>query len=137
MPRKDAKKSTKFEVKKRVMKVFDLLAKGVSRADIIQFAAKSEWDVSIRTVDTYIQRAHTLFSKHSQIKIDQETGLAIHQLRNLYESNMKIHDYKTALATRKELSELLGLYQPKKTQIGNLDNQPLVIRVVNANDEND
>jgi hypothetical protein len=29
------------------------------------------------------------------------------------------------------------LYQPKKTQIGNLDNQPLVIRVVNANDEND
>lgn len=111
-------KATQAEITQRVNKVFDLLLKGFSHADICRYASENaKWGVDERTVDRYIAAATADIKKRSEIRRDEELGKALEQLRFLYQQCVLVKDYKAALSIRKEISELMGLYPKKQVDI--------------------
>ncbi len=123
-PDEPSAKATNFEAQKRVNTVYKMLLLGVSRADIIEYSINN-WQISEAQTDVYIGKANELFKVQSQTVRDDEFGKAVARLQNLYEKNMKIQDYKAALATQKELSELLGLYPAKKQEHTGANGAPI------------
>ena len=72
--RKRSPKATKVIVEQRVNKIIELLCKAWSNPEIKQYAA-SEWGVSPRQTDVYIQRANAAITEHFQSQ-DRPTFLA-------------------------------------------------------------
>lgn len=110
------KKATNSEVNKRVTQVVKMLTMGVSRADILQYAA-DKWQIAERTTDDYIRRANKHFAETSVYNRDEQIGLAMARLNTLYQKTMQIDDYKAALAAQKELSNMLGLHAPRRSDV--------------------
>lgn len=117
-------KSTKAEITKRVNQVYNLLLMGFSRAEILEYGQKVDpkkhktaWNVADNTIDTYISKANEIFKLQSAIHRDEQFGLAISRLIYLWQKNVSIQDYKTALAVQREINLLLGLYPPKDTKL--------------------
>lgn len=108
-------KATNHEAEKRVNLVYKMLLLGVSRADIIDYATNN-WNIGAAMTDKYIAEANAIFKQQAEYIREDEFGKAVSRLQNLYEKNMKIQDYKAALATQKELNELLGMYPAKKLE---------------------
>lgn len=119
-------KGTDFQIEQRVNQVYKLLLNGASRATILQYAAnpggtetnpKPSWELSERQLDEYISRAKKIIKREALAiqKDGMESALA--ELRQLYYNNMLIKDYKAALATRKEINALLGLYPTTKVDV--------------------
>jgi hypothetical protein len=137
---KPTEKSTIFEVQKRVNTVYKMLLLGVSRADICEYAL-TNWNISDGQTDRYIADANDVFKTQSQYIRDDEFGKALSRLQNLYEKNMKIQDYKAALATQKEINTLIGLYPAAKHEHTGKDGAPIETRnttvVVNAENAHD
>lgn len=113
--RRTGYRPTKAEIEVRVTEIFKLLLAGVQRHDIRRYVAeKAKWDVPERTLDRYIARATARLQTHAATVRDEELGLAVLQLKDIYSRSYRVQDFKTALAARRELSELLGLYAPPK-----------------------
>jgi len=120
-------KATNAEVKKRIKQVSKMLLRGLSRAEIIQYAAEY-WEIEERQVDTYINRANKGFAKSSIFDTSEQLGIASQRLTDLYGKNMRIDDYKAALAVQKELTRLLGIDAPQRIEykdIGLTDDERL------------
>lgn len=116
---------TKAEIEVRVTEIFKLLMAGAQRHDIRRYVAeKTKWEVPERTLDRYVARATACLRTHAAAVRDEELGLAILQLKDLYGRTYRIQDYKTSLAARKELSELLGLYAPKRVALTDPEGGP-------------
>lgn len=116
--RKRAPKPTKVEQESRITEVYKLLIIGLARHDILRYIAeKTTWGLAERTVDFLIGKATARFQEHAKTVRDQEIGKAIARMNDLYSRTHRIQDYKTALAAQKELSELLGLYAPKRMEL--------------------
>jgi len=112
-----ASKSTNAVVQRRVNQVYDMLLCGASRAEIIEYSIQKEWGIVDKTIDLYIKKANLRFKEQSNVIHDEQFGLAINRLNNLYMKCMKIQDYKAALAVQKDLNALLGLYKPSKKEL--------------------
>lgn len=110
-------KITNVERDKRVTTIYDLLVLGTSRAQIIQYAANKEWDVSSRQIDNYIKQANDCFTQEAQAHREIELGKARRRLEDLYLKTMKLQDYQRALAVQRELNALFGLYAPEKQEL--------------------
>jgi len=63
-----------------------------------------------------LQEAKAGLLRAAEIHREGEFALAVQTLRELLAKNIKIKDYKTVLAVRKELSRLLRLYDQAKVQ---------------------
>jgi hypothetical protein len=129
-----AKKATKAEVKQRTSQIIKMMTLGVSRADICQFASDN-WQIDDRTTDRYIKRANDYFAETSVIDRDEQIGIAMRRYNDLYQKNMRIDDYKAALATQKELSNLLGLNAPKRTEHTGADGGAMEFKLVYPDDK--
>ena len=105
-----------LQIQLRIDKVMDLLLHGVSRGQIVKAGAK-EWDVTERTVDTYIREAKDALAAQAEKRREVLYGLAYARLENLYQRSLSISDFKNALGVVKELNSLAGLYPDGKTQI--------------------
>jgi hypothetical protein len=64
-----AHKSTREEKHERVFRVYKMLCKGESRAEIFRYAATT-WGVTTRTVDFYLTEARVLLAE--DFKLDRE-----------------------------------------------------------------
>lgn len=118
-----AAKASEAQMEQRVTAVFELLTRGVSRAGILQYVAKeTDWNVSERTIDSYIARANERFAEHAAVRRDLEFGKALRRTEYVYLAAMKVHDYQRALAALREINLLMGLYAPTKTEIGGIEN---------------
>ena len=93
-----------------IYKVVMLLIK-VPSEDLVRKVCVSEFKIPAESVDAIIEEANKKLWKAAEIHHNKELGTAITALRDLYSSNLKIKDYKTALLTRKELNRILGLYE--------------------------
>lgn len=109
-------RATKVEKQKRIYDVKKMLLASSTRADICEFMLKKH-GVAKWTTDRYIAEANKQFSDSSIFSTDRELGLNIEQLKDLYHKSMRIDDYKSALAIRKELTKLLGLYPAEKSEV--------------------
>ncbi|WP_054533367.1 hypothetical protein [Herpetosiphon geysericola] len=126
-------KATKAQVESRITELMGLLVRGASYSDILRYcsemgAAATNPDakdhakqstfygveLTSRQIDTYIQRARTAFSKLSESDRKEAIGLAHARLELLFQSTMRIQDFKAALAVEKSRIELLGLNAPTK-----------------------
>jgi len=111
-------KVTKVVKAERVSQVLELLVLGLKPREIFRYVSeKTDWNITERQIENYIRDATDLIEESSKIRRDQEVGKAILRLEKLYTANMKIQDYKAALAVVKTRAELLGLNQPAKTAV--------------------
>ncbi len=110
------KKSTEAEYETRVRAVYELLLSGMPRPDIIQHAAEN-WDVESRQTSSYIRSARAELKKHSELIKKDAMTMAIARREALYYLAMDNNDFRLALEVDKELSKLLGLYEPAKQEI--------------------
>ena len=119
MKKKSAKsvKSDKTEIDRRVAKIYELLVLGVSHADICRYVSENtDWNVDVRTVERYIASARKKLTALSEYHKAEELGRAIARLHKLYQSMIKVNDYKGAVAVQRETNLLLGLYAPPAKQ---------------------
>ncbi len=120
------KRPTRAEREQRVGQIFGLLIAGASRRNILQFVSeKTTWNLTERSVDNLIAISTKKIMASAAFTRDLELGLAIAQLHDIYAKSYRIQDYKTCIAARKELSELLGLYAPKQISMTDQDGKTL------------
>lgn len=120
-------KVTNAESAERVTKVFELLVLGLSRQEIMQYC--SAWEITTRQIDVYIQKATERLKAHADYQREEQLGVAINRLNKLYRDNLKVQDYKGALAVQKELNTLLGLHAPSRHEVTGKDGDALTIRI--------
>ena len=121
-------RTTKAEHERRITKMVELLALGLTRGEIIQYASEhTKWGVVDRTIDSYIQHATEVFKKAAKTDRAKAIGRSKVRLNILFKRNMKITDYKAALQVIKTEAELLGLNEPQRKEI--TGDQDVVIKV--------
>jgi len=124
------KKASHAEIEERVTTVYTLLIRGASREEILRHGAE-KWTLATRQMEDYLARATERLKTLAAYVREEEIGRARAQLHDLYGKNLKVQDYKSALAFRKDLSELLGLYAPRteKHEHTGRDGGPLALLV--------
>ncbi len=124
------RKATHAEIEERVTTVYTLVIRGASREEILRYGSET-WSLTTRQVEDYLARATKRLKDLAAFIREEEIGRARAQLHDLYGKNLKVQDYKAALAVRKDLSELLGLYAPKteKHEHTGRDGGPLALLV--------
>lgn len=120
-------KVTNAESAERTTKVFELLILGLSRQEIMQYC--SAWKITTRQIDVYIKKATERLKAHADYQREEQLGIAINRLNKLYQSNLKVQDYKGALAVQRELNTLLGLHAPARHELTGKDGAGLTIRI--------
>jgi hypothetical protein len=129
-------KTPTVEVINRVEEITALLVAGFARKDILQFVAKErDWDVCSKTIDNYIHKARKKIEKACDTKTEQELGMSLKRLEELYRRSFAIQDYKSALSVVKEKNTLLGLYKPKQHELFGKDGKDISIIVTHETGE--
>lgn len=103
-----AHKSTREEKNERVFRVYKMICKGESRADIFRYASLT-WGVTSRMVDHYLVEARVLLAedfKHSR----EEFGLEIlGGLRDLRRRSIADKQYGVALGCLSRMAAITGV----------------------------
>ena len=101
----------------RVNEVYNMQVAGLRREQIVQAsrASKHGWDVSPRTIDTYIALAKERFEEEAKVRRGAELGKAIARLDSLYAKADSRKDHRGALLVERERIELLDLKTPART----------------------
>lgn len=119
------------QANERVSKIYELKVLGLSRAEIIQYVSeKTEWNITDRQIDNYILQATERLKAQAEYESNEQLGMAISRLNKLYQSNLKVQDYKGALAVQRELNSLLGLHAPQKVQHTGESGGAIVVKVI-------
>lgn len=127
----DQQKSTHAEIEQRVNDVYDALLLGLSRREIIQYASVTKkWNVTPRQIDTYILSATEQLKKAGQRHRETEMGKALARLEKLYQSNLKIQDYKAALAVQQEITKLQGMYPATKVEATGANGGAILVEIL-------
>lgn len=113
-------KSTDFEIDERVSHVYSMLLRGARRIEICRYAT-SNWNISDRTVDTYIVLATERLRAISLRISEEEFNKAVGRLEEIFFRFMSERDYKSAVMVQRELSDLFGLREIKLKVSGGID----------------
>jgi hypothetical protein len=117
-------KSTDAEINIRHATVAEMLVKGQSRQDILQYASNT-WKVSDRTADEYIAKAWAKLKKSINDDIDNYKSLLINRFEDLYKRNYNIQDYRECRQVLGDLSKIIGL----SAESGGKKNNPNVTKL--------
>lgn len=112
-------KSNHITLKKRVEKVAELLLRGDSRTEILQYASKY-WKVTDRQADSYIAKARGEIENSVTRKVEFNYAKAERRFEAILKKALKNGDLRTALTTTKELATLQGLYKTQVEQSGEI-----------------
>jgi hypothetical protein len=102
-------------VAERVNMVYALQLMGKRNKEIVSYIAK-KYSIGERTVYNYIKKAKEQKDEDAKEYRDVALTEQVSQLRNLYEKNYKIQDFKECRGVLGQMSLLLGLNQPIKTE---------------------
>ena len=100
------KKSTNLEIQERVNTIYQFLIKSWSRFDILQYAA-TEWDLSARQTDEYIERARKLIEEDSAIERPQWLAAAVRRLAEYEKRAGRDDQVQTAIKALETQAKLL------------------------------
>lgn len=103
-----AGRSTAAETEFRVNTVYGLLVDGKSRSDILQFAADT-WQVSVRSADTYIERARKKIEEDCELTRPQFLAEALAGLRSIRSQAERRGQMQVAINAVRLQAELIGL----------------------------
>jgi len=111
-------KPTKAEMTQRIARISELLLRGASRAVICQYVSeKTNWEITDRTTDRYIQKATDIIRSGAETDTAYEIGKAKERYEFLWQKALSMQDYREARGVQKDRGNLLGLEAPKKTDI--------------------
>lgn len=114
MPKEE--KSSDFEFERRIDIVCEMLIKGLTRSQMLQYVSKkTDWNISDRQVDTYIYEAKEKI-KNSDNDKGFEIQRAKRRLEKLYQKNEAIEDFKECRAIIDTSAKLFGWNEPEKSE---------------------
>lgn len=123
MPRKkadgtDAGHATAAVIATRIDAVVQMLLSGLTSRDIFRYSSEpaQNWGVTARQIDNYIVEATSLIAATLETGREKVLETELAQRRHLYAQALAQGDVRTALAVKKDLCELLGLYPAKKVE---------------------
>ncbi len=88
-------------------RIISLLVEGVSESDILEICAKS----GVEDPNKCLSQARKKLTIAASYNRDEQLGISIKRVNDIFESSMKEGDVKTALAAQKEISKLMDLYK--------------------------
>ena len=112
------------EVLERISLVYSLLVTGKKTRDVVRFVTK-KYNVCEKTAYIYAQRAFDLRSEDCKEYRENAIQDQLAILRNLYEKNYKIQDFKECRAILGQIATLLGLNEASKSEVKIIAEQPL------------
>ena len=92
----DKKKATQAEKEHRTYRIAALLARGVTRSEIIKYTA-AEWGLKLRQTEQYIQDARIILKKDFDIDRRQFTADILSQLSTLQKEARNSNQLNVAL----------------------------------------
>lgn len=111
-----AEPTAKVDVTQRESRIVEiagwLACEGMSPEDVHSFVQshECEWPKPSRSqLDSWIAEALDLIGRNPVRPLDQEIGVSLRRLHDLYHRARRIQDYKTALAVERARQDLLGL----------------------------
>lgn len=102
------------ELKQRVEDVMELIMLGSSFPEIRQFSTNMQWNVSVRQLQRYQDKAYQRLAAMAQRNSEELLGRHLQQRRTLYAQCVRRNDCRTALQVLRDEAELNGLYPGKK-----------------------
>ncbi len=113
----------KLEVENRINKVYSLILMGKKTREIIKLITEG-YSVCEKTAYNYLNKAKELRDEDFAEYRDEVLSDQIAHLRNLYEKNYKIQDFKECRAVLGQIAQLLGSNAPEKKDV-NLTTPPI------------
>lgn len=104
-----------MEVLERVNKAYALIIMGKKTRDIVAYLQKN-YKVGQKQAYNYINRAKELREEDAKEYRNEALADQITLLRNLYDKNYKIQDYKECRAIVETLAKLVGSNAPEQTE---------------------
>ncbi len=125
-----ARKTDTVQMKARIAEVAELIVTGLTTGEIHKYIAEKrpEWNIQRRQRCVLIARARETIADAGNTEFIEELGKAIRRLNVLYRLSFAINDYKACAAIVKQITDLLGLAAPKKSEIRISDLSPSDIR---------
>ncbi len=127
MPKRNGDHGSWASVEQRVTEVYGWLVAGMTTPQIYKMArnpdpelGREPWDVSERTVRTYIAKARVKLEEAAKTIHQQELGKAIARLDALYRTATVRKDHRGALMVEAKRIELLGLRAPERIEVTNI-----------------
>ena len=103
-------------VAERVNLVYSLQLMGKRNKDIVSYIAK-KYDIGERTVYNYIKKVKEQKDDDAKEYRDEALSDQITKLKNLYEKNYKIQDFKECRGILETMAKLLGVNAPEKSEM--------------------
>jgi hypothetical protein len=114
-------RSDNMTVIQRVHEILAIRLQGAEFHDVMQFAADKGWNLRERQIRNYIAKSDELLAKTLEPDRQKQYNRAVAQRHALYARCMSVADLSNARGVLKDLSDLLGLYPAKKTEITGKD----------------
>lgn len=107
---------SKQEVKERVSKTYSLLIMG-KRKRKIKDALMKEYGIAERTAYQYIGKAEKIREEELEDYRENVVSQQYSHLRDLYERNFQIQDFKECRAVLAQMASLMGANAPDRKEI--------------------
>src|SRR5574343_463096 len=116
-----SKKSDAATIQKRVDHIYKLILNGENTRKIYRNPSIKKWNVTTRTIDTYIAKAREQLAEYAEYDKTAEYARAIHRLNKIYDLAITAGDLSNARGTIKDLLQLHGIAGPIHVKLdGNL-----------------
>lgn len=140
--KKTRNKSDSSEIEKRVNTIYLMILQGFQRKQVIQYVAE-KYKVGERQADAYLEKAREIIKSNIDTDSSNKKNEILNQYYDLYQKNYKIEDYRECRNILINISSVLGVEAPKKTDITSggekITNTPqeVKITIVTNEDESD
>ena len=114
--KKTRNKSDSSEIEKRVNTIYLMILQGFQRKQVIQYVAE-KYKVGERQADAYLEKAREIIKSNIDTDSSNKKNEILNQYYDLYQKNYKIEDYRECRNILINISSLLGVEAPKKTDI--------------------
>jgi len=130
-PKVNKPKADELTADARVLEIVKQMVRGARRYDIMQYVTdEAKWGVNERQIDNYIAKAKIKLKEVSKEKLDieEEFGLAIYQLSDLYKKAYEAKEYNVARMIRRDLSSLTGIdkFEVKIVTTGDMAQEEII-----------
>ena len=106
----------------RVNEVYNMQVAGLRREQIVKLArGKHGWDVSPRTIDTYIALAKERFEQEAKVRRCAEIGKAIARYETVFAKALSRGELSAAIRAENGIVELLGLKDAGQDDLSDVD----------------
>jgi len=118
MSQGSGKHGSRSEVERRVTEVYKWINAGIGYQEILRLGnGKRGWDVSTRSIDSYIAKARKRLERDSRAIREVELGKAVNRLDTQYFKADSRGDHRGAVIAERAHIDLFGLAAPQRLEV--------------------